>query len=81
MNQTVIALTLFLLQPDMTGAGRSHYELATYTSRTECDIAARTVRIHAKGARVVCHQLAPEEVRARQALRGLHRSDLAGVLP
>lgn len=67
MNQTLVALTLFLLQPDMAGQGRSHYEIATYDSRTECDIAARTVRIHTRGARVRCLLLAPEEVRARQA--------------
>lgn len=63
MNQTLVALTLFLLQPDMSGQGRSHYEIATYDSRTECDIAARTVRIHARGARVRCLQreLSPDE--------------------
>ena len=71
MNTVVVALTVFLLQPDMAGQGRSHYEIATYTSRTECDIAARTVRIHARGARVMCltRELTPDEKVARLEAR------------
>ena len=75
MNELVVSLTLFLLSPAMAAVDgqepRSHYEIATYTSRTECDIAARTVRIHARGARVMCltRELTPDEKVARLEAR------------
>lgn len=49
MIETVVALVLLV-----PAAPSAAYELATYTSRTECDIAARTVRIDAKGVRLRC---------------------------
>lgn len=49
MIDTVVALVLLV-----PAAPSATYELATYTSRTECDIATRTVRIDAKGARLRC---------------------------
>ncbi|MBR2819821.1 MAG: hypothetical protein IKE60_34445 [Reyranella sp.] len=71
MIETIVVLVLFVKNPPLAAVNgeepRGAHELATYASRTECDIAARTVRIDAKAARLRCvvRELSPDE---RQAI-------------
>jgi len=67
MNSLVYALTVFIANPPLVAVNgvepRSHFEIARYDSATECDIEARRVRIHHKGAvlRCVKRPLSPDE--------------------
>jgi len=67
MNQIVVSLTLCLMNPapgPIDGIEpRDCFELAVYDSREECRITAQRVRIHAKGARLLCQprELSPDE--------------------
>lgn len=76
MNDIVFALTLFVLNPapgPVNGVEpRSHYELAAYTSRTECEINATWVKVDPKGARLKCmpRALSAEEKRVRLMAEG-----------
>jgi hypothetical protein len=100
VNELVFALTVFIANPPLQAVNgvepRSHFEIGRYDTRTECDIEARSVRVHHKGAvlRCVPRHLSPDErwaaVRqARQAARAaaerspesLLGSNWGGVLP
>lgn len=67
MNGLIVSLTLCLMNPapgPVDGIEpRDCYELATYTSRTECRITAQRVKVHASGARLLCQprELSPDE--------------------
>lgn len=67
MNELVVALTVFIANPPLQAVNgvepRSHFEIGRYDSRTECDIEARRVKIHHKGAvlRCVVRALSPDE--------------------
>ncbi len=66
MSETIIVLVVFLLNPPLVATNgqepRGSYELASYTSRTACEIQARTVRLQEK-ARLRCieRDLSPDE--------------------
>lgn len=67
LELVVVALTLCLNNPAPAAEHgiepRECYELARYSSRVECRITAERIRIHAKGARLLCQprELSPDE--------------------
>lgn len=59
MIETIVALTACFANPPAAAENgiepRGCIELATYTSKTECQILLPRLKIHAKGARLTCH--------------------------
>lgn len=67
MEGLVIALTLCLNDPAVAAEHgvepRACYELRTFDRRVECDLTARAMKVHTRGARLRCipRELSPDE--------------------
>ncbi len=74
MNQLVVSLTLCLMNPfpgPIDGIEpRDCFELAVYDSREECRITAQRVKVHAKGARLLCQPRERSYEERQQIARG-----------
>ncbi|OFX05571.1 MAG: hypothetical protein A3D94_18395 [Alphaproteobacteria bacterium RIFCSPHIGHO2_12_FULL_66_14] len=67
MEGLVIALTLCLNDPAVVAEHgiepRACYELRIFDRRVECDLTARAMKVHTRGARLRCipRELSPDE--------------------